>query len=206
MADVNPKTIDLIRWAVTIGVPSISGLAGVLIGAWIASKQQKAERRLAFIEKQLKQFYSPIVGIRNEIQMLSELRVKISQSSKDSWQRLCEEAREVGTIETLSEKRGDEFKKTIDYNNRQLTESLLPSYRRMATIFREHYYLAQPQTRNYFRLLLEFVDLWERWLDKSIPHEVLEGLDHEEEKLFPFYENLKKTHDELRTKLVSGKG
>ena len=59
MADVNPKTIELIRWAVTIGIPSISGLAGVPIGAWLASRQQKAERRLAFIKKQLKQFYSP---------------------------------------------------------------------------------------------------------------------------------------------------
>lgn len=42
-------------------------------------------------------------------------------------------------------------------------------------------------------------------IDKSLPKEVLEDLDHSENVLNPFYDDLKKTHDELRAKLSKGK-
>jgi len=73
----------------------------------------------------------------------------------------------------------------------------------MAAIFRDNYYLAEKRTRKFFRPLIEFVDIWDRWLDKSIPHEVVEELGHGEKPLHPFYEDLEKTHDELRNKLAN---
>jgi hypothetical protein len=105
----------------------------------------------------------------------------------------------------ITEKRKNKFDKLIEYNNVMLTKSLLPSYRRMITIFRDNYYLAEHTTRDYFQSLIEFVNLWDRWLDKSIPKEVIEDLDRGEKILEPFYNNLRETHEELRIKLSEGK-
>lgn len=208
MADANPESLNLIRWVVSIVVPVLSGFVGVLIGAWLAGRQQREQRELFFIEKQIKNFYSPLLGIRNEIRMLSELRQKISISANANWRKLCEEAHKRGGSEAtkkLTEERKEKFDRLIQYDNLQLTESLIPSYHRMITIFRDNYYLAERRTREYFRSLLEFVDIWDRWLDKSIPREVLKDLEHSEKTLNPLYDDLKETYNELRAKLSKGK-
>ena len=70
---------------------------------------------------------------------------------------------------------------------------------------RENLWLADPDTREHYQHLLEFVELWDRWLAKSIPAEVIERLEHSEENLKPFYEHLKGRHDLLRTKIEQGK-
>lgn len=208
MSDPSSQLFDLTRWLVSVTVPAISGLTGVLIGAWLTRRQQKELRKLEFIEKQLRCFYSPLVGIRNEIRMLSELRQKISKSADRHWRKICEEAREAGgadEVKRVTDERRDVFMKNIEYDNRQLSESLLPAYRRMVAVFRDNYYLAEKETRDHFGPLLEYVDIWDRWLDRSIPHEVVQELEHGEEALKSLYADLEKTHDELRAKLKNGK-
>jgi hypothetical protein len=204
----NAQSFDLTRWLVSVSVPAFAGLAGVLIGAWLTGRQQNEQRKLDFVEKQLRLFYSPLLGIRNEIRMLSELRVKISHSADRHWRKLCEEAQLVGGAEYLQKvtaERRDEFMKLIDYDNKQLTENLLPAYRRMVSIFRDNYYLSIKTTADHFLPLLEFVDIWDRWLDRSIPREVIEELGHDEKKLEDLYSDLEETHTALRTKLSNGK-
>ncbi len=208
MCDPNPTSFDLTRWIVSISVPAFSGLTGVLIGAWLTGRQQKEQRQLDFVEKQLRLFYSPLLGIRNEIRMLSELRQKISESAGRHWRNICEEARKAGGadyVKQITDERRAVFMNAIEYDNRQLRESLLPAYRRMVTIFRDNYYLAENNTREHFRPLLEFIDIWDRWLDRSIPHEVAEELEHGEKALYSLYADLEKTHNELRAKLRNGK-
>jgi hypothetical protein len=94
---------------------------------------------------------------------------------------------------------------SIEYDNNQLTEGLLPAYRRIVTIFRDNYYLAEERTCAHFRPLLEFVDIWDRWLDRSIPREVIEELGHNEKSLQALYTELEETHTTLRAKLSNGK-
>ena len=84
------------------------------------------------------------------------------------------------------------------------TEELIPAYKAMVKIFRENMWLAESSTREYFQKLLEFVDIWDRSLDKSMPVEVLKELKHTEKTLHPFYEHLEQTHSSLRKKLESG--
>jgi hypothetical protein len=149
MPAADPTAFEMTRWIALTDVPAIAGLAGVLMGSWLTRRQQKEQRKLDFVEKQLRCFYSPLVGIRNEIYMLSELRLTISQSSDRHWRKLCEEAREAGGpdyVKKVMDRRRDEFMKSIEYDNNQLTEGLLPAYRRMVTIFRDNYYLAEERT------------------------------------------------------------
>ena len=207
MAAECEQSMDVIKWGISIGAPIVSALAGVVIGSWLSSKQLKQTRKHSFIEKQLGQFYSPMLGFRSEIEMRSELRLKIQNAADASWKELCEEMRSKGrpeALQQLSKKRFPEFKNIIDYDNRALAEQLIPAYKQMLTIFRENMWLAEPETVEYFNELLEFIDIWDRWLDRSMPVEVWKKLNHTEEKLKPLYENLEETHKRLREKLESG--
>src|SRR5688572_7793442 len=67
----------------------------------------------------------------------------------------------------------------------------------MLTTLREHLWLAEHETRSYFSALLEYVELWERWLAKTMPNEVLERLQHGEGSLKKFYEHISLFLDEL---------
>lgn len=201
------QSIELLRWAISIGVPALAGLAGVVIGTFLTGRRERNQRRLAFVEKQLKDFYSPMLGLRNEIRMRSELRVRISNTADDVWRELCERERQIDVeaLSDLSDTRFPEFAKVIDYNNKQLQEELLPAYRQMAELFRKNLWLADLDTRAHYQHLIEFIDLWDRSLAKSIPGEVIQRLGHSEENLNPFYEHLARRHDDLRAKIEKGK-
>ena len=201
------QSVELVRWAISIGVPALAGLAGVVVGAWLTGRRERSQRRIAFVEQQLKDFYSPMLGLRNEIRMRSELRVRIHDTADAVWRELCGHARQVSveTLGDLSRTRGPEFTKLIEYDNKQLQEELLPAYRQMAKLFRENLWLADPDTREHYQHLIEFIELWDRWLAKSIPGEVIERLGHSEENLKPFYDHLRKRHDDLRAKIKQGK-
>lgn len=206
MAANDPRWLELVRWGISIGVPAAAGLGGVMLGAWLTGKRETRQRELAFIERQLCGFYSPLLGIRSEIHMRSELRLKIQKTADAEWRSLCKEKQKVGVdaLQTLSSERGEEFQKIIEYDNQQLREELIPAYRRMVNLFRDNMWLAEPETKGHFGPLLEFVELWERWLAKSLPPEVITALEHGEGSLHQFYEHLQKKHDELREKLKNG--
>ena len=197
---------ELFRWSVSIAVPAAAGLAGVAIGAWLTSRRERRQRRLDFLEKQLTDFYSPMLGLRNEIRMHGELRVRIQDAANSTWKKLCAEAQLVSTetLTNFSRTRGAEFKGIIDYDNEKLHKELLPAYHEMAKLFRENLWLADPDTRTHYETLIEFVEIWDRWVAKAMPAELLEDLGHTEEKLAEFYEQLQQKHDILRQKLQDG--
>jgi len=198
--------LELARWGISIGVPAASGLGGVMLGAWLSGRRETRQRQLVFVERQLRKFYSPLLGIRSEIRMRSELRVRVQNAADTEWRRLCEEKRQIGVdaLQKLTYERGKEFTKIIEYDNRQLEEDLIPAYRNMVKLFRGNMWLAEPETKEYFKILLEFVELWERWLAKTLPREVIKALEHGEESLHPFYDHLQSKHDESREKLKRG--
>ena len=197
---------ELVRWLAPIAVPAISGLVGVIIGALLNSGRERKQRKLAFLEKQLSAFYSPMLGCRNEIKTHSAFRVHVQDQANAAWEQLCSESEglSVEALQRITQERGPEFKRIITYDNNKFHEELLPAYRKMVEIFRECYWLAEPETRAFYGELLEFVEVWNRWIDKALPAEVMKRLDHGENKLIPFYEHIEKTHDAIRQKLKVG--
>lgn len=139
--------------------------------------------------------------------MRSELRVRIHDAADAVWRALVADRRRISddAVGEFSRTRGPEFKQVIEYDNKQLQEELLPAYRSMANLFREQLWLADSDTRDHYQNLIEFIELWDRWLARSIPGEVLERLGHSEDKLKPFYEHLQRRHDDLRAKIETGK-
>ncbi|OFV98209.1 MAG: hypothetical protein A3H28_14240 [Acidobacteria bacterium RIFCSPLOWO2_02_FULL_61_28] len=184
-------------------------IVSALVGAWVTHRLSRYQQRHAFFEQQLREFYSPLLGLREEIRLKGVLRVRLHATSDEEWRRLCEETKAMhNPIEAsvrLSKERAPDFVKVIEYDNDQLRNVILPAYRQMLAMFREKPYLADEETHQYLPALAEFVDLWDRCLTKTIPWEVIEKLGPSEKELLPFYEHLQKKHDELRKILADGK-
>jgi hypothetical protein len=60
---------------------------------------------------------------------------------------------------------------------------------------------AAADTRAFFPELVEFVELWNRSEQNSLPGEVVQRLGHGEERLNDFYAHLQQKRDELREKV-----
>ncbi|HEX7079721.1 MAG TPA: hypothetical protein VF329_01745 [Gammaproteobacteria bacterium] len=177
----------MLQWIVTVIVPVLSALSGVAIGAWLASRRERNQHKLAFLEKQLSRFYSPMLGLRNEIKTHSELRLRIQNEANQAWRALCAENEQldIEKRQQMTKERSPEFTRIIEYDNTKLHEDLLPAYRRMVDLFRDQYWLAEVETRSFYAPLLEFVEIWNRWIDEALPREVLQRLQHSEEHLVP---------------------
>lgn len=191
------ETLELLRLAVPVITAVIAGIGGVSIGAWLTGRNEAARRRLEFVEKQLRDLYSPLHSIRREIRSLSELRVRVQRTASESWQELAKEERAQG--------REKEFTSIVDHHNEQMRRVLLPQYRRMATLLRDGFFLAESSTREHLPALIEFVELWERFLDKSFPTEVFAKLDVTEENLNPLYDDIENKFLEMRQRLAVGR-
>ena len=179
------KTIEFI-------IPPLATLLAGYIGVRYGLKQVKEEKRLEFIEKQLKEFYSPLLGRRKLIRAKSEFRLKVEKISKQQW----EENANKGFKQSI-----ESVDKEIEYNNSQLNNEFLPMYREMLTIFKNNYWLAEPETKIFYNELVEYVEGWDRWLAKGVTAETMQKIGHTEEKLTPFYEEIDKRVDILRNEL-----
>lgn len=179
------------------------GAAGAFLTNYFTSKRERAARRHAFIRRQLQEFYSPLLGLRHEIKARSELRVKVQAAAQTTWDEMCADARERGgkAEEARLNTRFPEFSKIIDWDNENYYATLLPAYKQMIEIFREHIWLAEKETLQFFPALIEFVEIWERHQAKSIPGEVIKAINHREGNLHGFYDHLERMHETLREML-----
>ncbi len=161
-----PMDTTLVPPVVSLLVPAAAGLGGVLIGAWLSSRRDQGQRRLAFVEKQLAAFYSPMQGLREEVASISALRMHIQENAERAWREVCSQVPkgDSSALAKLTEERAPEFNKIIEFDSNKLQNELLPTYRRMANLFRENYWLAEKSTRVYYPAILEFVEIWERWV------------------------------------------
>jgi len=96
-----------------------SGLVGVVLGAFLTSRNQRKERRERFILDQLRDFYAPMLGMRERLRAKSGVRLKVSNAAGEVWPELMKEARRSG-IDRLQETReqlSPKFGKIIEYEN-----------------------------------------------------------------------------------------
>ncbi|MGB8657556.1 MAG: hypothetical protein WCE90_07190 [Candidatus Zixiibacteriota bacterium] len=187
-------------------IAGVSGLIGALCGSLLAGRREKTQRRHAFVQNQLETFYSPLLALRSSVKALRTVGVKVSKFTNLVWQQHCEDLKhDPETLARWIEQHKQGYTRFINYDNEQFRKEALPAYKNMVAIFRDKLYLAEPATVVYLPKLIEFVELWERWLADTIPAEVIQKVGISEEELLPFYENLEKHHGLLRTKLSRGK-
>ncbi len=188
-------------------ISACAGLIGVCIGARLTQNQATAQRKLDFFEKQLRELYSPLVGCRKEVQILSEFRLAGEEASQEWWAKVCELGGSIGSYGEATkfyDDQGSQISTQIEYENKQLEGKIIPAYRKMVQILKDNYWLAEEETRNYFPTLVKFVEVWERYLSRTHPMDVIQKINVSEAELFPFYENIQQLHDLLREKLKKG--
>jgi len=175
----------------------ITGFLGYLYGLLKLRKEQQ----LKFNERQLREFYSPILGCVEEIKAKTNVREEIFKLSDPAWKKIVAEHSHP-FLE--SDKYFEPFEKQILYENNQFRNELFTLYKKMFGIFSANISLAKSPTRKWYYELARFVEIWERWLADSIPIEVIKELNHNEKRLEPFYQDLKIDMENLR-KNISGK-
>ena len=187
---------------------AIFGLIGVGVGVLVTTitsvSLSRAARRHQFIERQIREFYAPLVGLRRGIRTKSEFRLRISEATHAVWTELSNGLSVEASLE-LSNSRGPEFEKITKYDNKQLGGELLPDYRQMVEIFKTHGWLAEESTLKHYPALIEFVELWNRSEAGTLPWEVIERIGHHESKLTPLYDDIEEHIGRLRELLASGK-
>ena len=199
------NTIEWIKTIVSQNFSAITGLGGVYIGAWLTQRQNKEQRKLEFCEKQLRELYSPLFALRKEIRILSEFRLAGEVAQDQWWQEVCQRSRRIKddpSHNKFIDKEREKITGQIEYNNKQLTEKIIPAYRQMVNIWKENYWLSEEDTKEYFPTLIKFVETWERHLSRTHAPEVLEEISVSEDKLMPFYDHIEKFHNTLRKKLM----
>ncbi len=184
-------------------ISAVSGLVGVGVGGIIASHNQKKERQQRFIRDQLTEFYAPLLGMRERLRASGDIRLKVRNAAGTEWPRLMEQAREGG-IERLcetEERLAPAFERIIEDDNQQLKSEHVPLYRQMVDLFTAKMHLAEPATRQYFGALVEFVELWERYLRGALPGAVVKCVAPNEENLSAFYADLETNFARLQAAL-----
>lgn len=186
--------------------PALSGLLGVIIGAFITAHYQSKERQYNRVRDQLQGFYAPLYGMRAQIREKSAFLRKISKATEEISMGLgvAPPGVSVDAHFNYVESRMPEFGKADAETNRQVNDVILPLYRRMLEHFSSHMGLAEPSTLDTFGALVEFVETWDRWANKTLPYEVVRELRQSDEKLQPFYRDLEDQFARLREKLGSG--
>jgi hypothetical protein len=180
-------------------ITAAAGLLGVLSGGWIARRQQRWERKSARIREQLQGFYSPLLAMRAEIRTKSELRVKVNSVARGAWTGLFEGRTDPDVSREIRKENAPQFDKSGDYDNTQRREVIIPLYRKMLAHFGDKMWLAEPSTLVYYDTLSEYVEIWNR--AESLPSKVIEGLGHDEKKLYPFYDDLQHNFERLSKEL-----
>jgi hypothetical protein len=152
----------------TLGALGIGSLFGVLLGAWLTGRREKAKRLVEFRTRQLDEFYGPLLALHKEIRARSKLRVKIQEAVD---QAHVEDMLNVGPggVEAASDPHLPGILKTVKDENQTFRELLMPRYREMVEVFRSKMWLAEPETRKHFAPLIEFVDVWDKILDDRLP-------------------------------------
>ena len=178
------------------GISAGAGLLGVVIGGLVTAHSQKSERRNARIREQLHDFYSPLLGIREEIRAKSEMRTKIHSAAGIAWQKQVQIHNRFVPDDVKAR-----FDKVLDYSNEQLEKELVPLYRKMLDLYLTNKWLAERSTLGFNYELVEFVEFWNRYYAGSLPLEVLGEMQHTEAKLQPFYKDLQDSFDKLSKNL-----
>src|SRR5271157_2444530 len=108
--------------------PIIGVVTGVLLGTWLTTWRERKQRRYQFIERQLHDFYSPILWLHAENQFIYENQREISGTANEVWRGSCAELRHTAkaeeNLERFSAERGPAFAAITDYDNKQMADQV----------------------------------------------------------------------------------
>jgi hypothetical protein len=197
------STPEPTHWAQLL-VPAMSGLLGTLVGGWIANRNQGKERKHRRYREQLS-FYAELLSIRKVIHTKSDFRARLSIAAHHGWKEDLSQTRNDPSSPLRKElyaRRENEYDRLEEYSNKQTTEEIIPLYRKMLDCWIANMSQAEPSTQKHFAALVEYVEMWNRYFQNSLPATVLKEIQHKEETLFPLYDDIEANVERLRKELL----
>ena len=95
------------------------------------------------------------------------------------------------------------YEKLKEYSDDQLRNDIIPMYRKMVEHLMSHMAFAEESTIVHYPAFVEFVEIWNRFLAKSLPREVAQKLSHAEKNLYPLYDDIEANARRLSEELKS---
>ena len=169
-----------------------AGLLGVIVGGALTAYSQWRIRVSERRRDQMQNFYSPLLGLNEQISARSQLRTRLHSVAG---------ARFTEIARTASENEKEAYTSIIDYSNDQVKQEILPAYEQMVTLFTDRLHLAEATTRGHSGKLVDFVELWRRHLANPLPAAVVQDIGHSEAWRAAFIEYLKSNFIRLQKKL-----
>lgn len=163
------------------------------------------KRRIEFREKQLTEFYAPMLAIRQHIYSDSVFHLKLRQAHGGTWldvvNRLQNERNPI-----IWDKEFEPFKRRIDSSNEHFMKDTLPLYRKMGELLRDKYAYADADVREWFMMFYAFVETWNVTEQADEKKDVAPGTVSKvavnEEKLKPFYDLLEERTNEIQVEIL----
>ena len=158
---------------------------------------------IEFIRGEIERMRLQVHRQRGEIRQLQrargELRVKLQQAID---QRHSESMLQAGPgqAETAS-KALLAILTNVQGEGDTMRNVMMPRYRHMIDTFRDKMWLAEPETRQYFSKLIEFVDVWDKVLADKLPRDLAPRIGHTEQNLAEFYAHLEEMLDKLKSEI-----
>ncbi len=159
-----------------------------ILGASLTIFVQKGFNRIAFIDRQIEQFYSPMVGLRRKLLALDSVNSLVGRSILDEMGSFPSE---IDLAQMTDPQKV--FMRDVDYTNEQLTSEILPIYEEMVRLFRDNHWLVEPATGAYEELLISFVEKVKRDLQNALPREARKALPKNDKDLEGFYAEVEET-------------
>jgi hypothetical protein len=201
IAQLSEQQVELLRDFLElfkIGIPLVIALLAGYLAYRYAINKMKFQKELEFIERQLVDLYSPMLGVAKKINAMSKLRYELSNAGAAAWEKLSN-AEPEAIIER--DERYKLFQVYIAHNNEQLTQEIMPAYEELFSIFTSYYWLAEDTTRRYYEDLHRFIEIWHRFLDRKMPAEILKEVDSRDDKIKLLYDDLEYQAERLRSEL-----
>lgn len=172
------------------GISATAGLMGVLVGAMMTSRNQKKERKQAHIRQQLQEFYSPMLGMRQEIVAKEESRRKINEMVHT----IIDKSKVGDPGGVRRDHYYDDERKALRglgaHDHKQWEEEILPLYKEMLKKFTSEMWLAEPSTRANYGELTNFLERWSRVHALTDAAEVAWQADLSDDNVKPLYNDL----------------
>jgi hypothetical protein len=170
-------------------IAAVFGLLGVFVGAWRTGVNQKRERQDVLVKEKLNELYGPLVAMREEIRVKSEVRTKVSSATNEYLQEQYVGIDDADAKRRIAHAGTMKLESILDYNNKQMEETILPLYRKMLERLSTHLWLAEASTiAHYYASFVEFIELWNR--ATTHPGEIFTKLNSRESLLKPFYDDI----------------
>jgi hypothetical protein len=181
----------------------------------LAVRQLRKKREIDFAEKQLAEFYAPMLGARAEI--LSHTRFDVYMNNTSRAEDAKRQRRQAGraiTQESLASDREYEetLKRFFEGLNARLFDERIDAYIKMRELFAHNMAYADMDTREWYEYFYAFVEMWRVIRDNDrkeppvVPRSVQARLGRmfDEAQLQPFYDHIRDRCDHLQAE-ISGK-